>query len=49
MGATITLIFLFGHLGFLKHGQDTDIRLGQTNTVFVDQDVTLLLPIPAPP
>ncbi len=49
MGATVALTILFGPLGLLKRRQDIEITPGQTITAFVDQDVTLPLPIPAPP
>lgn len=49
VGATVALTVLFGPLGLLKRGHDIEITPGQTITAFVDQDVTLPLPVPAPP
>ena len=48
VGATVALTVLFGPLGLLKRGHDIEIAPGQTITAFVDQDVTLPLPVPPP-
>ena len=49
LGATVALTVLFGPLGLLKRGHDIAITPGQTITAFVDQDITLSLPVPPPP
>ena len=49
MGATVALTVLFGPLGLLKHGDDVVVNDGTIITGYVSEDVTLDLPLPAPP
>ena len=48
VGTTVALTVLFGPLGLLKHGHDMQIPKGQVLTAYVDQDIDLALPLPAP-
>lgn len=49
VGTTVVLTVLFGPLGLLKRGKDLEINKGQSITAFVDSDVDIEWPLPAPP